>query len=125
MKKIIATIVLMLPVQMALADHHIANAVTADPDHYVVEYENDVIRVVRINYGPGESSVMHTHDANCAIMIAGGNFKMERPDGSVEDAPLSDAGDVNCGDAEVHLPMNTGDTNSSVILVELKGRKTF
>jgi hypothetical protein len=49
MKKIIATIVLMLPVQMALADHHIANAVTADPDHYVVEYENDVIRVVRIN----------------------------------------------------------------------------
>ncbi len=125
MKKIIATIVLMLPVQMALADHHIANAVTADPDHYVVEFENDVLRVIRINYGAGESSVMHAHDANCAIMLTAGTFKMERPDGSVDDAPVSDAGDVNCGDAEVHLPMNVGGTNASVILVELKGRKTF
>ncbi len=125
MKKIIATIVLMLPVQMALADHHIANAVTADPDHYVVEFENDVLRVIRINYGAGESSVMHAHDANCAITLTAGTFKMERPDGSVDDAPVSDAGDVNCGDAEVHLPMNAGDTNASVILVELKGRETF
>ena len=125
MKKIIATIVLMLPVQMALADHHIANAVTADPDHYVVEFENDVLRVIRINYGAGESSVMHAHDTNCAIMLTAGTFKMERPDGSVDDAPVSDAGDVNCGDAEVHLPMNVGGTNASVILVELKGRETF
>ena len=126
MKQIIATMVLILPVQIALAEHHnVPDAVTADPKHYSVEFENDVIRVLRIKYGPGESSIMHSHDANCGIMISGGDFKMELPDGSVNEAPLSKTGDVNCGDSEVHLPMNVGETDSEVILVELKGRKTF
>jgi hypothetical protein len=126
MKQIIATMVLVLPVQIALADHHkVKNAVVADPKHYSVEFENDVLRVVRINYGPGESSVMNSHEANCSIMISGGDFKMELPDGSIAEAPLSEVGDVNCGDAEAHLPMNVGETGSEVILVELKGRETF
>ena len=48
MYRIIATLVLILPVQMALADHHkVPDAATADPKHYTVEFENDVIRIVR------------------------------------------------------------------------------
>jgi quercetin dioxygenase-like cupin family protein len=125
MKRIITLIALILPIHMASADHHaIPNAVKADPKHYTVEFENDTIRVVRIKYGPGETSTMHSHDANCAIFLADGEMKMELPDGSSSLAPASATGVVNCGDAEVHLPTNVGDTNVELILVEMKGQKT-
>ena len=44
-------------------------AVTADPAHYSVEYENDAVRLLRIQYGPGEESVMHYHPATCSIAL--------------------------------------------------------
>jgi hypothetical protein len=33
-------------------------------------------------------------------------------------------GTVDCGDAEVHLPSNVGDTAVELVLIEMKGRKT-
>ena len=124
MKRIIALIILFLPVQMALADHHIPNAVVADPAHYTVEFENDTIRVIRIKYGPGETSVMHSHDANCAIFLNDGDMRMELPDGSSSVVPANAMGTVECGDAEVHLPSNVGDTAVELVFIEMKGRKT-
>ncbi len=124
MKQFIATIVLLLPVQAALADHHIPDAVTADPEHYTVEFENDVIRVVRIKYGPGEASSMHSHDANCAVFLIDGDMRMELPDGSSSVVPANAMGTVECGDAEAHLPSNVGDTAVELVLIEMKGRKT-
>jgi hypothetical protein len=35
--------------------------VKVDPSHYKVELEKDRVRVLRINYGPRERSVMHGH----------------------------------------------------------------
>ena len=124
MKQFIATFVLLLPVQIALADHHIPNAVTADPEHYTVEFENDTIRIVRIKYGPGETSSMHSHDANCAIFLHDGEMRMELPDGSSSIASANATGTVNCTDAETHLPTNVGDTAVELVLIEMKGRKT-
>ena len=37
------------------------DAVAADPKHYSVSFENDVVRFLRVKYGPGEKSVMHRH----------------------------------------------------------------
>lgn len=125
MKQLVAAIILIMPLQIALADHHkIPNAVTVDPEHYTVEFENDLIRVVRIKYGPGEASSMHSHDANCAIFLKDGKTRMELPDGSSSVAPAAAMGVVDCGDAEVHLPTNIGDSAMELILVEMKGRKT-
>jgi predicted metal-dependent enzyme (double-stranded beta helix superfamily) len=102
----------------------VPDAVVADPKHYVVEFENDVIRVLRIKYGPGETSTMHSHEANCVVFLDGGEMTMTLPDGSTNPAPANAPGEVNCGDAVVHLPTNVGDTNTEVILIEMKGRKT-
>lgn len=124
MKRIIAPIIFFLPVQMALADHHIANAVTADPTHYTVEFENDTIRVVRIKYGPGETSVMHSHDASCVISLKAGEISMELPDGSTSPGTADEVGVVDCTDAGVHRPSNVGDTATEAVLIEMKGRKT-
>ena len=124
MNRLIAAILLILPVQFVLADHHeVSNAVTADPKHYTVEFENDLIRVIRIKYGPGEASVMHSHDANCAVFLNDGDMRMTLPDGSSIVAPANSTGTVNCTDAEVHLPSNLGGTAVELVLVEMKGRK--
>ncbi len=98
------------------------DAVSADPQHYSVEFENDVIRVLRIRYGPGETSVMHRHPANCAIFVTDATGTFQLPTGETV-AAGGTAGQVLCGDAEVHLPTNTGTSAFEVVVVELKGRE--
>jgi hypothetical protein len=120
MHRFIATLVLVLLAQIALADHHkLPGAVAADPDHYSVEFENDSIRVLRIKYGSGETSSMHTHPENCAIHLTGGNWTMDLPDGSVlEDSPVK--GSVECDQGGAHKPTNVGSETAELVLVELK-----
>ena len=125
MRYFIVIVASLLPIQFVMADSHsVPNAVTADPGHYSVEFENDAFRVVRIKYGPGETSTMHSHDANCVVFLSGGEMAMEFPDGSTGPAPANTPGEVNCGDAVTHLPSNVGNTNAEVIMLEMKGRDT-
>jgi quercetin dioxygenase-like cupin family protein len=98
------------------------DAVTADPDHYSVEFENDVGRLIRIRYGAGETSVMHNHPANCAIFLGDMPTTFELPDGEVVDVPETALGQVLCTDAEAHLPTNVGEETGELVLLEMKGR---
>lgn len=101
------------------------DAVTADPDHYSVEFENDVARLVRIRYGAGETSVMHHHPANCAIFLVNQPITFGLPTGEVVEFPAPATGQLLCSDAEVHLPTNTGEEALEVVLLELKRRATL
>jgi quercetin dioxygenase-like cupin family protein len=101
------------------------DAVTADPEHYSVEFENDVARVLRIRYGPGEASNMHHHPANCAIFLGDQTTSMETPAGEIMELPASELGTVMCVDLDEHLPTNAGDGPLELVLLELKGRDTF
>lgn len=96
-----------------------ADAVVADPGHYVVEFENDKVRIIRIKYGPGEKSVMHTHGPNVAVMLSEGTVRMTAPDGTSEDVH-SEVGDAVWTDAQEHLPENLENKPLEVVLVELK-----
>jgi hypothetical protein len=40
-----------------------------DPRHYIVEFENEQVWVLRIHYGPHEKSVMHGHPAGLAVFL--------------------------------------------------------
>ncbi len=82
--------------QMAVQD-----PVTVDPKHYKVELENEQVRVLRINYGAHEKSVMHSHPDS----VAEHNFR---------------AGEVLYTPAGSHLPENLSDQPIDIILVELK-----
>ena len=96
-----------------------SDAVTADPDHYAVEFENDAVRVVRANYGPGESSVMHTHPAHCAVALNDATWRMKNPAGEV--AELSTPmGEVVCVEEGAHLPENTTGAAGEVVIIETK-----
>ncbi len=104
--------------------HDHPDAVAADPDHYSVEFENDVVRILRIRYGPGETSTMHYHPANCSVDLSGGMWRMTDPAGG-ETEDQGDFGQAQCGDASAHLPQNLSDEDAEVVLVEFIGRETF
>jgi quercetin dioxygenase-like cupin family protein len=93
--------------------------VKVDPKHYKVEFENDEVRVLRINYGPHEKSVMHDHPASVAVFLSDGQSKFTFPDGKTQDAPVK-AGTSMWTPAGKHLPENTGDKPFELLLVELK-----
>ena len=94
-------------------------ATKADPKHYIVEFENDHVRVIRIKYGPGEKSVMHDHPRYVVVNITNASVKFTTPDGKTEEITHK-AGDLTWSDAETHLPENTGDAPMEAILIEIK-----
>jgi hypothetical protein len=95
------------------------DAVKVDPKHYKVEFENDQIRVLRVNYGAHEKSVMHSHPDTLAVFLNDGHAQFTMPDGKIVDAPVK-AGATQYSTAGKHLPENLGDTPFEVIVVELK-----
>ena len=95
------------------------DAVTTDPAHYKVVLDNDQVRVLRVNYGPGEKSIMHSHPATVAVFQTDGQARFTLPDGKTVDAQVK-AGEVMFHAPEQHLPENTGDKPFEVILVEVK-----
>jgi len=94
------------------------DGVVADPEHYTVEFENDKVRIIRIKYGPGEKSVMHTHGANVSVFLTSNAVRFTLPDTSVD--ADSETGAAQYADAEEHLPENLSDDPLEVVLIELK-----
>jgi hypothetical protein len=99
------------------------DAVTADPRHYRVAFENDVARFVRASYAPGEKSVMHRHLPGCTTFLTDQTMNFTIPDGTTEPASV-EAGALGCGDGNVHQPENI-EGPAEFVIVEFKDRSTF
>jgi quercetin dioxygenase-like cupin family protein len=113
-----AAVLIVLGCTDAPVTEDIPDAVTADPDHYSVEFENDVVRVVRVEYGAGETSAMHRHPALCSVALGESSWRMNDSDGAVTETSGS-FGDVGCEEASVHNPENAGTSPNEVVLIEL------
>ncbi|HET9216698.1 MAG TPA: hypothetical protein VFR18_06950 [Terriglobia bacterium] len=99
------------------------DAVTADPKHYSVSFENDLVRLLRVRYGAGETSVMHRHPASCAVFLTDQTFNFTLPDGTTAPASVPE-GALGCSDANVHLPANIA-RDAEFIMIEFKDRERF
>jgi quercetin dioxygenase-like cupin family protein len=97
------------------------DAAKADPAHYKVVSENDQVRILKVHYGPGEKSVMHSHPDSIAVYLSNAKVKMTFPDGKTQEAEVK-AGDSQFTPAATHLPENVGTGEVELILVELKGK---
>lgn len=100
------------------------DAVSADPAHYSLSFENDVVRLLRVTYEPGERSVMHAHPASCVVFLTDQAFDFTLPDGTTAPDTVG-AGALGCADANVHLPENIGEAAAEFIMIEFKNRRTF
>jgi quercetin dioxygenase-like cupin family protein len=94
--------------------------VSVDPKHYTVELENDRVRVVRIRYGAGEKSEMHSHPESVIVFMTDAVARFSYPDGSSEEI-TGTAGQVLSLPATTHLPENVSNEPFEVVQVELKG----
>jgi hypothetical protein len=94
------------------------DAVAADAKHYTVEFENDIVRVLRVRLPAGESAPSHAHTAYCAIEIT--DSSLREGNGPVAE---SKAGQVFCGDATSHAPRNVGKGLAESVVVEFKNRQ--
>jgi quercetin dioxygenase-like cupin family protein len=104
---------------LGTAPAYAQDAAAVDPKHYKVEMENEQVRVLRIHYGPGEKSVMHSHPASVAVFLTEGKVKFTTPDGKTQEAGAK-SGEVQWEPGGSHLPENVGTKPFDLILVELK-----
>ncbi len=68
---LLVTLALLFTAKTAIAQ----DPVKVDSKHYKVEVENAWVRVLRINYGPKEKSVMHKHPAGVVVYLTDQNAK--------------------------------------------------
>ena len=86
--------------------------IDADPAHYFVQFENDVVRLARIKVPGGVKTPMHAHLAYCIVEIR----EMET---GVK------AGDSSCGNAMAHESPNNAKSVNEAVTIEFKNRDSF
>ena len=113
-------VALMLSVLMLMAFAGVAqDAVEVDPDHYEVTFENEHVRILKIHYEPGETSVMHYHPAGVSVFLTDIHVEFELPDGTTQvlEGKAGDSGWIPAGH---HLPTNVGDQPFTGYHIEIK-----
>lgn len=98
---------------------NVKDAVETDSDKYSIVLENERVRVLRYHDKPGNRTAQHAHPDY--VLYAESSFKrrLTFPDGQKQDVDVK-AGSVVWMKGHVHIGENIGDTNTDVIIVELK-----
>jgi quercetin dioxygenase-like cupin family protein len=96
------------------------DAVKVDPKHYKILINNAQVRVLRIHYGPHETSVRHSHPNAVVTYLTDGRIRMLLGNGKSV-VSSGKAGESMWTPAGIHTPTNLGDTPFDAVLVELKG----
>jgi quercetin dioxygenase-like cupin family protein len=94
------------------------DAVKVAPGLYTVAKDTMGIRVLEVNYKPGDSSGMHSHPDNALYVIEGGKGEFAEKDGSKQVVDLK-TGMAMIGGPETHSVKNVGTTTVKAILVEV------
>jgi hypothetical protein len=111
-----------LGAQLALGEAHGQDAAKVMPRAYRVAFENDRLRVLNFTGRPGMGicgESMHSHPAHLTVVLTDWQGKVTTPDGTVRDRARK-LGDVFWSEAGTHKVENTGETNSRVLIIELK-----
>jgi quercetin dioxygenase-like cupin family protein len=121
MKRIILSVVTVVALAGTALSVRAQDAAKVDAKHYTVAFENDQVRVLKVHYGPGEKSTMHSHPNTVAVFITDAKGKFTFPDGKTQEFNVK-AGEAMADTAKTHLPENTGDKAFDLVVVELKGK---
>lgn len=89
-----------------------------NPDLYKVIFENDRVRVLEYDDGPGDRTAPHRHPDSVMVTLSAFRRRLTSGGRQVEvDLP---AGQVRWLDAQEHAGENIGDTRTHSIFIELK-----
>ena len=97
----------------------VPDPIATDGDKYSVVLENERVRVLRYHDEPGDRTTQHAHPDY--VLYAESSFKrrLTFPDGRKQEVEVK-TGSVGYMKAHIHIGENIGDTNTDVIIVELK-----
>jgi quercetin dioxygenase-like cupin family protein len=90
-----------------------------DGDKYSVVLENAHVRVLRYRDKPGERTHPHHHDEFVLYALSSFRRRLSFPDGTVKERDFN-PGDVIWMPEQVHTGENIGNTDTDVVIVELK-----
>lgn len=93
--------------------------VITNPDHYRPVFENDHVRVLEYTDVPGTLTTPHDHPDSVMITLSSFRRRLVAGDGTARDVELP-AGQSLWLAAQRHHGENIGDSETHVILVELK-----
>ena len=95
------------------------DAVTSNPDHYAVLFENDRVRVLEYHDEPGDGeTVAHRHPDSVMVTLTGFSRRL-RAGGQARDLDLPAAA-ARWLPAQEHTGENIGETPTRAIFIELK-----
>lgn len=95
------------------------DAVEVDGEHHTVEFENDRVRVVRMNYPEGHETPVHNHYPGVNIVLSG-TKAASGPEGEEAEPAEIEPGTVAWAEGgEPHVTKNLGE-EMHIIRVELK-----
>jgi hypothetical protein len=90
-----------------------------DPDKYKLVFENDRVRVLEYRDQPGQKTMPHRHPAFVLHALSSFKRRLTLGDGRVVERDVT-VGQTNFSEAQVHTGENIGDTETHVLMVELK-----
>ncbi len=98
---------------------HAEDPAVTDPDFYKVIFENDRVRVLEYQDGPGDKTSMHDHPAFLVYALSAFERRLTLPDGTELNRSFT-PGQVLFSEAQTHAGENVGTTPTHIIMVELK-----
>ncbi|MGK2863157.1 MAG: cupin domain-containing protein [Chitinophagaceae bacterium] len=96
-----------------------SDATTVAPDHYKLLKDTAGLRIIEINYKPGESSGLHSHPEQAVYVIEGGKVELTDASGKKDTFDFK-SGMAGLFPSATHSGKNIGSTNLQAVLVEVK-----
>jgi beta-alanine degradation protein BauB len=89
------------------------------PNIYKKLLENERVRMLEVNFAPGDSIGMHAHPDHAVYAVTAGKLRVTTSDGKTQVAELK-SGDPIWFPAVIHGAKNIGTTHLKLVVVELK-----
>ncbi len=104
---------------MNIQTQHPNDAVNQASGQHTVLFEDDKVRVLKVRVEPGAKASMHWHPRNINYVLAGGQLRFDKPDGTSVVIDLRE-GQVTSSPETSHAVENIGSATVEAVQVELK-----
>lgn len=90
-----------------------------EPTHYKLAFENDVVQVVNVHYGPHEKSSLHAHPGGVVVVLTEGHLRFTDENGKSQEV-YAKPGESRWFPPFKHQVENLGDTAYNAVYVGIK-----
>jgi len=92
-----------------------------EPTHYQLRFENELVQVVNVHYGPHEKSGMHDHPGGVVVVITAGHLRFTDQNGKVTEV-YAKPGESRWFPAFKHRVENLGDTSYNAVYIGIRAK---